>query len=75
MGHTVKRCKQPIKDEEGGSMENDGGFGGESSGGGGGGWEQPVATGGSGQPEWESNNADTPAFGGAAPVAAVGGGW
>jgi hypothetical protein len=52
-------------------MENDGVFGGET---GGGGWEQPAVTGDSGQPEWESNNADTPAFAGQAPIT-VSGGW
>ena len=71
MGHTIKRCKEPVKEEAGGAMENDGVFGGET---GGGGWDQPAVTGDSGQPEWESNNADTPAFAGQAPIT-VSGGW
>jgi hypothetical protein len=74
MGHTIKRCKQPIKDEKGGDMENDGGIGGEP-GGGDGGWEQPGATGGSGQPEWESDNAKTPGFGSSTPSTTVVGCW
>ena len=75
MGHTVRRCKEPVKAEAGGDMENSGGFGGESSGGSGGSsdWEQPGATGGSGQPEWESHNAEIKAFGGG-PVGG-GNGW
>ena len=76
MGHTFKRCKQPAKPEKGGESgegpEKDGGLGGES---GGGGWDKPRRTTGSGQPEWESNNAGASTFGGEAPVMAVGGGW
>jgi len=65
MGHTVKRCKEPVKEEAGGAIEGETG---------GGGWEQQPVTGDSGQPEWESNNTDTPTFAGQAPIT-VGGGW
>ena len=81
MGHSFRICKQPTKEEEGGEggegAENYGGFGGDAGGGGGsgGGWDKPGATTGSGQPEWESNNAGTSTFGGEAPVMVVGGGW
>jgi hypothetical protein len=71
MGHTAKCCKEPVKEETGGPTENDGVFGGET---GGGGWEQPAVTGNSDQPEWESNDADTPAFADQVPTT-VGGGW
>ena len=71
MGHTVKRCKQPIKKEEGSEdLENDGG-----GGRGGDGWEQLGATDGSGQPEWESKNAETQAFGGQPTITVGGSGW
>ena len=68
MGHTVKRCKEPVNEE----ADEDGVFGGET---GGGGWEQPAVTGDSGQPEWESNNADASAFTGEAPITVSGCGW
>ena len=71
MGHTVKRCKQPIKEEEGaaaGAQENLGfGTTDTATGGGGGGWDNGTgAPGGSAHNDWETS---TPA-----PVA-VGGGW
>jgi hypothetical protein len=72
MGHTVKRCKETVKEEADEAKGNDGVFGGET---GGGGWEQPAVTGDSGQPEWESNNADASAFAGEAPITVSGWGW
>ena len=63
MGHTIKRCKQPIKEEEGG----DTGFGGEDAGFGGGGFGNDAGAGfNSGHNDWET--------GSAAPAVAVGGG-
>jgi len=40
-----------------------------------GGWEQTGKVVGSGDNEWEHNDTEPSAFGGSAPIAAVGGGW
>lgn len=75
-GHTVKRCKQPIKEQEnagptGGdaaSFGNSGGFD-NANGGAGGDWNQSGDTGASaGQQDWEKVVPE-------APAAAAGGGW
>jgi hypothetical protein len=71
MGHTVRRCKQPIKEDEAatGGTENVGFDTAEvTTPGGGNGWDKDAATtGGSANNEWE-NTAP-------APIAAGGGGW
>lgn len=74
MGHTFKRCKQPAIEGAGGDKETGGGFVSQPNDGDGG-WEQPYAIGGSGQPEWESNNTETQSFCGGAPIAAGSGSW
>lgn len=50
MGHTVKRCKEPVKEEDGGFDGGDTGFNnggatgfGETTGAGGNEWETPAA--------------------------------
>ena len=81
MGHTVKRCKEPIKEDEnaggppagepfgdaGGFDTGAGGFD-SGTGGGSGEWETPAATGGSAHNEWETSKPAPVAVGG-------GGGW
>ena len=67
MGHTIKRCKQPIKEEE--KTGGDGGFGdagASKTDGGSGGWNSGAgaADSGSGQASWESK-----------PAGVIAGGW
>lgn len=79
MGHTVKKCKQPIKEDENAAPA--GGFGDASGGGFGdtatfgdapaadagasGGWDNPAPTGGSAHNDWETGNSNAVAVGGA----------
>lgn len=74
MGHIGRSCKQPAMEAADGDVETEEGFVGQSSSGDGG-WEQLDAAGGSGQPEWESNNMETQSSGGGAPIAVGSGSW
>ena len=70
MGHGVKRCKLPLKEEDGatGGQENLGFDSADTKAGGGGGWEDgAAATGGSANNDWENAASGTPV--------AVAGGW
>lgn len=75
MGHTVTRCKLPIRKEKGDDMQSDGVPKGEIAGSAAG-WDQAGVTGRSGQPDWESNNVEAQALalGDNGPTAAVGSG-
>ena len=72
MGHTVKRCKQPIKEDAGAADgKEDVGFDTADTNTGGGGWDGgAAATGGSANNDWENAASATPVA-----VAVADGGW
>ena len=67
MGHTVRRCKEPIKEDENAPpATGGGGFGPVDTSKGGSGWDDGAATGGSAHNDWEVSGAS---------VSVGGGGW